>query len=101
MKSLAMLPPRKDTITNQDINMLGTEKDQSHPPQLDKFRPGYKSLINEAEDGRNNYTDTSHTDKEDSVNNMKSINNNNIDNEYKVDNLQYHNSNESVINKSK
>ena len=46
MKSLAISPPRKDLIPNQDINMLGTEKYQSLPPQLTKFRPGYKSLIN-------------------------------------------------------
>ena len=37
MKSLAMLPPRKDPIPNQDINRLGTKKYQSLPPQLAKF----------------------------------------------------------------
>ena len=44
IKSLAMSPQRKDPIPNQDIDMLGTEKDQSLPPQWAKFRPGYKSL---------------------------------------------------------
>ena len=44
MKSPEMLPQRKDPITNQDINMLGNEKDQSLPPQLSKFFPRYKSL---------------------------------------------------------
>ena len=74
MKSLAMSPPGKDPITNQDINILGTKQDQSLPPQLAKYCPGYKSLINKAKDGRNDYTDTSRTYKEDSVKNMKSIN---------------------------
>ena len=69
-----MSPPRKDMIPDQDINMLGTEKDQSLPPKLAKFCPVYKSLINEAKDGRNDYTDTSRTYKEDSVKNTKSIN---------------------------
>ena len=43
MKSLAMLPPGKDPIPNQDINRLSTKKDQSIPPQLAKYPPGYKS----------------------------------------------------------
>ena len=63
MKPLAMLLPRKDTITNQDINRLGTKKYKSLPPQLDKYRPGYKQLINNTEDGHNDSTDTSRTDK--------------------------------------
>ena len=46
MKSLAMLPPRKDPIPNQDINILGTKTYQSLPPQLAKYSTGYKSLIN-------------------------------------------------------
>ena len=101
MKSLAMLPPRKDLIPNQDINMLGTKKYQILPPQLSKFRPGYKSLINEAEDGRNNSTYTSRTDKEDSVDNLKVINNKNIDDEYKEENLQYHDSEKVLSAKPK
>ena len=47
MKSLAMSPPRKDPIPNQDINSLGTKKYQSLPPQLAKFCTGCKSLFNE------------------------------------------------------
>ena len=97
MKSLAMLPPRKDPIPNQDINILGTKKYQSLPLQLSKYFPGYKSLINEAEDGRNDSTDTSRTEKEDSLKNLKAINNKNIDDEYKYDSSQNHNINESVI----
>ena len=34
MKSLATSPPRKDPISNQDINMLGTKNDQSCLPQI-------------------------------------------------------------------
>ena len=41
-----MSPPRKYLIPNQDINILRTEKYQSLPPQLAKYCPGYKSLIN-------------------------------------------------------
>ena len=63
MKSLAMSPPRKDLIPNQDINILGTKKYQSLQPQHAKYRPGYKSLIHEAEDYLNDSTDNSHTDK--------------------------------------
>ena len=87
IKSLAMLPPRKDQITNQYINMLGTGKDQSLPPQLAKFCPGYKSIKNKAEDGRNDSTDTSLNDKEDYVDNLKSIYSKNIDDKYKDDSL--------------
>ena len=86
IKSLAMSPPRNDPIPNQDINMLGTEKYQSLSPQLAKYRPGYKSLMNKAEDGRNNSTDTSRTDKEAFVDNLKDTNNKNIDDKYKDDN---------------
>ena len=58
MKSLAMLTPRRDPIPNQDINILSTKKDQSLPPQLAEFPPGFKSLINKAEDDYNCSTDT-------------------------------------------
>ena len=78
VKSLKILPPRNDPIPNQDINMLGAEKYQYLPTQLAKFCTGYKSLINEAEDGRNDSTDTSRTDKKYPVKNLKSINNRNI-----------------------
>ena len=42
MKSLAISPPRKYPIPDTDINILGTEKYQSLPPQLAKYHPGYK-----------------------------------------------------------
>ena len=50
MKSPAILPPRKDPITNQDINRLITEKYQILPPHLAKYPPGFKVLINYAPD---------------------------------------------------
>ena len=74
-----MSPPRKDPIPNQDLNMVGAKKDQNIPTQLSKFCPGYKSLIKKAEDVCNYSTDNSRTDKEDFVNNLKAINNKNID----------------------
>ena len=79
IKSLVMSLQRKDLIPNQDINMLGTKKYQILPPQLSKFRPRYKSLRNAAEDDRNYYTYTSHNYKEGSVENIKAMNNKNID----------------------
>ena len=75
MNSLAMSRPKHYPIPNQDINMLRTEKYQRLPPQLAKFCPGYKSFIGKAEYGRKDSTDTSHTDREDSVNNLKYIHN--------------------------
>ena len=80
-KSIVMLPPRKYPILNQDMNILGTKKDTILPPQLEKYCPRYKSSINKAEDGRNDYTDTSQTDKEYYENNLKVINNKDIDDE--------------------
>ena len=91
-KSLAILPPRKCQIPNQDINRLITEKDQSLPLHLAKFPPEFKSLINEAhdhnstEDYCNDSTDNPRNDKEDPVNNLKAINNKDIDDKYKYEN---------------
>ena len=79
MKSLATSPPRKDTIPNRYINMFETERYQSIPPKLAKFCPRYKSIINELEDGHNESTDTSRTDKENCLDILKAINNKNID----------------------
>ena len=100
MESPEMSPPRKDSIPNQDINRLSTKK-LHIPPQLARFPPGFKSVINKTEDDRNDSTDNSRTDKEDSVNNLKYINNKDIDYKCKYDNSLNHNSNESIINKTK
>ena len=96
-----MSPPRKDPIPNQDINMLATKKDQIFPSKLAKFCPGCKSLINETEYGRNDSTDTSGTDKYDYVKSLKAIHNENIDDEYKDENSQDYNINESLSTKLK
>ena len=101
MKLLAMSPPRKYPTPNQDINMFGTDKDQSLLPQPTKFRPGYKSLGIEVENYHNNSTDTSRTYKEYSVENLKAMNNININDEYKEENLQHQHINEIVIKKTK
>ena len=80
-----MSPLRKDMIPNQYINRLSTKKFQTFPPHLAKFPPGFKLLLNEAhdhnstEDDRNDSTDTSPNAKEYPVNNMKIINNKDID----------------------
>ena len=106
MRSPAFFPPRKYPIPNQDINRLITKKYQSLPPHLEKFLPGYKLLINDGHDPNSteydhNYsTDTSCNEKEDSVNNLKFINNKDIDDEDKDENSQALNSNESLINKT-
>ena len=42
IKSLAMSPPRKDPIPNQDINNLGLQKYQYLPPHGPLFFPGLK-----------------------------------------------------------
>ena len=92
MKSPAMSPLRMYPIPNQDINRLITEKDQSLPLHLAKFPPEFKSLINEAhdhnstEDYCNDSTDNPRNDKEDPVNNLKAINNKDIDDKYKYEN---------------
>ena len=101
MKSIATSPPRKYQIKNQYINTLGTKKYQSLPPKLPKLYPGYKSLRNEAYDYCHDSTDTSRTDKEDSVENLKAMNNKNSDDEYEQENMQHKHSNGSVINKNK
>ena len=85
------------------------EKYQILPPHLHKFPPGFKSLRNEAADDPHEYTDTSRTDKYDmsrtdkdkSIENLKSMNNKNSDDEYKEENSQHQHGNESVINKTK
>ena len=106
MKPTAMLPPRKDPIPNQDINILITKKYQILSPHLAKFPPGFKSLINDAndpnstEDDRNDSTDTSRNERKYSVNNLEVTNNKDIDDKYKYDNSKVLIINEKVINKT-
>ena len=66
-------------------------------------------MRNEANDNNRENTDTSRTDKDDmsctnrddSIENMKSMKNTNDDKKYKDDNLQHRDVNESFINKTK
>ena len=109
IKSPATSPPGKDSIPNQDKNNLGIQKDQFLPPHVPPFTPGFKSLRNEANDDNTETKDTSRTDKDDtsrtnqdnSIENMKATKNTNDDDEYKEENYQYQDSNETVINKTK
>ena len=90
IKSLSKSPPRKDPIPNQYKNTLFIEK-KSLPPHSPKFPPGFKSLKNKAADdhhesiytSRTDKYDTSRTDKDESIENLKSTNNQNSDDEYK------------------
>ena len=41
LKSLATSSPRKYPIPNQDKNTVGIEKDQSLPPHVPQFPPGF------------------------------------------------------------
>ena len=50
MKSLAMSPPRKDPIPNQDKNRLFTKQYPILPPIIEKYAPGYKLLFNDTHD---------------------------------------------------
>ena len=77
------------------------KKHQSLLPHLPKFPPGFKSLRNESNDYRHESTDTSRTDKDDSMENIKAMNNKNSDGKYKEDNSQHQHYNGSVINKTK
>ena len=103
------MPPRKNPIPNQNKNPLGIEKYQSLPPYLPKFILGFKSFRNKADGDHQESIDTSRTYrydtprtyKYDSIENLKAINNKNIDDEYKEDNSQHQHSNESIINKTK
>ena len=81
MKSPTMSHPKKDPIPNQDINRLITEQDPILPLIQSKYPPVFKPLFNYAhdpnstEDGRNDYTDNSPDEREDSVNKLKLTNN--------------------------
>ena len=82
IKSLTTSPPRNDPVQNQDKNTLGIEKYQSLPPHLPKFPPVFKSLRNDVENDYNesiyksctDKDDTPRTDKDDSIENLKSTN---------------------------
>ena len=91
IKPLATSPPRKDLIPNQDKNTLGLQKYQCLPPQLPPFNPGFKSLRNEANDDNpetidtsiTDKDDTSHTNQDDYIENVKATKNKNNYDKYK------------------
>ena len=74
-----------------------------------KFPPGSKSLRNKANNDHpestdtscNDRYDTSRTNQDDSIENMKSTKNKNDDEKYKEENSQHQHSNETVIKKTK
>ena len=103
------MSPRKYPIPNQDKNNLGLEKYQSLPPHVPPSPPGFKSLINKANDDNPEFTDTSftdrydtsRTDRDDSIEIVESMKNTNDDEKDKEENLQHQHGNEMVINKTK
>ena len=92
-KPLAMSPPRKYPIKNQDKNIIGLKKDQWLTPEVPLFLPGNKSLRNKENDNNPETTDTSHTEKDDmshtnqddSIANVKDMKNTNDDEKHKKD----------------
>ena len=68
-------------MINPSLHVNKAFREKNEKSLRAKFRPWYKSLMNKAEDGCNDSTDTSHTDKEYSVDNMKAVNNKSIDEE--------------------
>ena len=64
-KPFVTSPPRNYPIPNHDKNNLGIKKDQSLPPHVSQFTPGFKSLINEADDDKPESTDISRTGRDD------------------------------------
>ena len=104
-----MYPPRKYPIPNQDKNTLEFQKYQCLPSQVPQFSSIFNSLRNEANDDNPETTDTSRTEKDDTsrtdkdnyIENLKSMESKNDDDEYKEDNLQHQHCNEIVINKTK
>ena len=74
MKSPVISPPRKDTITNQDINRFITQQDPSLPPIIEKYTTGNKPLFNDtynpnySEDEPNDAIDNSRNKNKDYVN---------------------------------
>ena len=85
IKSLATSPTIKDPITNQDKNTLVLQKYQCLPQHVPPFPPGFKSLINEAnydnpettDNSRTDKDDTSRTNADDPIENVKSMKNTN------------------------
>ena len=103
------MPLRKDPIPNQDKKTLDLEKYQSLPPHVPPFPPVFKSLRDEENDDNPGYTYSSRTDKyymsrtdrDDSIENVKSVKNTYDDDKYKEENSQHQHGNGNFINKTK
>ena len=101
-----MSPPRKDPITYQDKITLVPQKDQCLTSDVPPFLPRIKSLRNEENDDNPKTTnnsntekdDTSHTDRDNSIANVKEMKNNNDDDKYKEDTLKHQDGKKSVDN---
>ena len=96
-----MSPPRKDPIPNQDKNNLGLQKYQWIPSHITPFSSGIKSLRNEENYDNPETTntsstdkyDTSHTNRDDYIENVKDMKIKNDDDEYKEDTSQHQDGN--------
>ena len=97
---------RKDIIPNQDINIIGLNKDQCLKPYVPPFLPVNKILLNEENGDNPEITDTlqsekydtSHTNRDDSIAKVKYTENTNDDDKNKGENLKHQDGNEHVDN---
>ena len=105
MGSPGVSPQRKDTIKNQDTNRIINEQDPIIPPLLSKYLTGYKPLFNDTnypnktEDDLNDSTYNSHTEIDEYLNKLNVNSDEDKNYEYKDENSQALNMNESVTNK--
>ena len=60
MKSPAMLPPRKDPITNQNITIIITQQDPILPTSFSKVPTVHKKIIDDI--NFSNHTESEHND---------------------------------------
>ena len=68
-----MLPQRKDPLPNQDKNTSGLKKDRCLTPHVPPFPSGFISLSNKAYDDNSETTDTSRTDKDDTLHTNRNV----------------------------
>ena len=101
-----MLPPIKDTISNQYSTRVITQQDPILPPLLSIWSTGHKPFIdythfsNPTENKHNDATDNSCIDNKDYMKGNNLNKDGNKDNECKEDDSESHKSDGSVINKT-
>ena len=96
-----MSPPRKHPIPNLDKNNLGLQKDKLLPSHVPPFYSGIKSLRNKTNDDNpetadnplTDKDDTSQTNQDDYIENLKATKKTSDDDEYREDNLQHQDGN--------